>query len=97
MYLLVQVVYAGARVPYSQTLSDIEAGQTAYVRVKVIDYNNGLAYTTPAHQVQLPEQCRAPSKPPGDLRVTGTGPTQIRVLWTVRARRRALYTTVSVI
>lgn len=45
---ILQVVYAGARVPYSQTLSDIEAGKKAYVRIEVA-HKHALIQTNNIH------------------------------------------------
>lgn len=79
-----QIPYNGWQRPYSYDLNDLPDGQGYQVRVKVIDHNNGVAYTSPSVPVQMASRCSPPSSAPRGLQATPLGPTQIRLTWNVR-------------
>lgn len=81
---MLQIPYSGWQRPYSVELNDLAEGRTYQVRVKVIDHNNGVAYTSPAVSVQTASRCKPPGSAPRDLRATPLGPNQIRLSWAVR-------------
>lgn len=79
-----QIRYHGSQRPYVVTLEDLPEGQRVFVRVQVMDQNNGVQYTSPQVTVQTPIRCRAPGSFPRDIAVIPAGTNRMQVNWRVR-------------
>lgn len=67
-------------------LDDLPEGQRSFVRVQVIDQNNGVQYTSPQVPVLTPSRCRPPISFPSGVNVISNDPNRIRVAWRVGAQ-----------
>lgn len=78
-----QIRYVGSQRPYVVVLDDLPEGQRVFVRVQVMDQNNGVQYTSPQVPVQAPVRCRPPTMFPRDFTASGAGTNRIQVNWRV--------------
>lgn len=79
---LFQVKFVGTQRPYQVSLEDLPEGQN-FVRLHVVDANQGVAYTSASLPVRIFPKCRAPTSPPRDVQVRGGSGDQISLMWNV--------------
>ncbi|VDN03313.1 unnamed protein product [Thelazia callipaeda] len=77
----VQVPFTGWQRPYSIDLNGLPSGHNYQIRVRAMDANNGIAYTSAVVNVKTEIKCSAPRRVPFDVQATSLGPTQVRVSW----------------